>query len=293
MKFISPAVTRKIARQILVTKKNSPHIFFVGGVIGVVGSAVLACRATLKLEAAIDEIKHDVDMVKEIVESDDNVIKIQKGQEAYKDFGYVYVKSAIVLGKLYGPSILLGAASVAALTGSHVQLTRRNAALSATLALVSKAYDDYRERVKEEIGKDRELDIYRATKNQEVEVDGKKKIVKLTDPNGISPYARFFDEISPCWVKNAEMNRMFLECQQRYANHRLQARGHVFLNEVYDALGLEHSQAGAVVGWVIGDEGDNYIDFGMYEAGTNSFINNIEPRILLDFNVDGVVYDKI
>lgn len=175
MKFISQNITRSIARKILVTKKNSPHIFFVGGVVGAVGSAVLACRATLKLEAALDEIKHDVDMVKELVDSDENVRNIQKGQEGYKDVGYVYIKSAVVLGKLYGPSIVIGAASVAALTGSHVQLTRRNAALSATLALVSKAYDEYRIRVQEEIGKEKELDIHRDIKKKVVEVDGKRR----------------------------------------------------------------------------------------------------------------------
>lgn len=109
----------------------------------------------------------------------------------------------------------------------------------------------------------------------------------------MSIYGRWFDEGSLNWQKNTEMNHIFLECQQRYANNKLQAKGHMFLNEVYDALGLERSQAGAVVGWVINGDGDGYIDFGMYEPGSNLFINNIEPRILLDFNVDGVVYDKI
>jgi hypothetical protein len=89
------------------------------------------------------------------------------------------------------------------------------------------------------------------------------------------------------------MNRLFVTCQQNYLNHVLQVRGHVFLNEAYDALGLERSTAGAVVGWVMGDNGDNYIDFGIFEAQNARFVNGSERSILLDFNVDGVIYDKI
>ncbi len=290
MKFIPKGIpqnmTRSIGRTVLTAKKNSPHIFFVGGVVGVVGSAVLACRATLKLEEKLDEIKNDVDILKEMGE-------ISKDQDHYKDVSYVCVKTTIVFGKLYGPSILVGAASIAALTGSHIQLTRRNAALSATLAAVSKAYESYRIRVQEEIGKDREIDIYRNIKEQEVEVDGKKKTAKVCDPNGHSPYARFFDETAENWQRNAEMNRHFLHLQENYANHKLRARGHLFLNEVYDWLGLERSQAGQVVGWVLNGDGDGYVDFGMFDCESSRFINCLEQSILLDFNVDGVVYDKI
>ncbi len=214
-------------------------------------------------------------------------------QDLGRDFGYVCGKSALVIGRLYGPSVLVGAVSVAALTGSHIQLTKRNAALTATLTLVSKAYDDYRIRVQEEIGEKRELDIHRAMKKEEVEIDGKKKVVKVCDPNGLSPYARFFDETADNWQRNAEMNHIFLNCQQNYANHLLRARGHVFLNEIYDNLGVPRSQAGQVVGWVINGEGDNYIDFGLYECESSRFVNGLEQSILLDFNVDGVVYDKI
>ena len=294
MKIISQSVTRSIGRKVLIAKKNSPHIFFVGGVAGVVGSTVLACRATLKLEATLDELKSDIDMVKEICNTNKNLPN-QK-QEPYKEVAYVCVKSAVVLGKLYGPSVTVGAISIAALTGSHVQLTRRNAALSATIAVVSKAYDDYRIRVQEEIGKDKELDIYRAIKNQEIEVDGKKKTSKVIDPDGVSPYARFFDEGNPNWVNDSELNQVFIQCQQNYANHKLRARGHVFLNEVYDSLRLERSQSGQVVGWIINGDGDDYIDFGLFEAGNTRFVNGferLERSIILDFNVDGVIYDKI
>lgn len=296
-KIIPSGLTRTVATSVLKAKKNSPHIFFAGGIIGVVSSTILACRATLKLEATLDEIKTDVEHIKEqrtISPASTDVRSLEEIQkDDYKDLVYVGVKSSIKIGKLYGPSIALGAASIAALTGSHVQMTRRNAALTATLSLVSKAYDDYRVRVQEEIGTDKELDIYRATKNETVEIDGKKKAVRVTDPNGLSPYARIFDECSVNWQKDNELNRIFLQCQQNYANHKLRTRGYVFLNEVYEALGFEWSQAGQVVGWVINGDGDNYIDFGMFDAYNSRFVNGIERSIILDFNVDGVVQNKI
>lgn len=289
MKLIPQSVTRTIGRQILLSKKNSPHIFFVGGVAGIISSGFLACRATLKLEATLDEVKKDLDTVKALHDDPTEGSKYPK-QEHSKDLGYVYGKTAHHLGRLYGPSIVVGAVSIAALTGSHIQLTRRNTALTATLAAVSKAYDEYRVRVQDEIGKERELDIHRSVKEEK---NDKKELVKVVDPNGFSPYARIFDELTPNWQKDAELNRIFLQCQQNYANHKLRSRGHIFLNEIYDALGLERSRAGAVVGWVVDGEGDGFVDFGMFEANNSRFINNLERSIILDFNVDGVVYDKI
>lgn len=299
MKLISYSTTRQIGRAILIAKKNSPHIFFAGGLVGSVTSTVLACRATLKLEPVLDSIHKEIEVVKGLKETAERNNGIH-GVEAYTDrqyvhdLGIVYAKSASKLIRLYGPSVALSVASVGSLTGSHVQLARRNSALTVTAAAISKAYDDYRERVREELGADKELDIHRALTKEEVTVDGKKKIVSVVDPNGWSAYARIFDESSPNWQKDSELNRIFVQCQQNYANHLLHARGHVFLNEVYDSLGLERSRAGAVVGWVMnGETSDNYIDFGMFDAYSARFVNNQERSVILDFNVDGVIYDKI
>lgn len=279
-------LTRAAGRHILVAKKNSPHIFFAGGIIGVTGATVLACKATLQLEPIINEVKENVELIK-------NDVKVVAKEDKEKFVAACYIKGSMKIVKLYGPSIALGAASIAALTGSHVQLTRRNAALSATLALVSQAYEDYRARIRQELGEEKELDLYRGIVEKEETVDGKKQISRIGDPTKHSPYARFFDEMSINWEKSAELNRIFVQCQQSYMNQILHARGHVFLNEVYDALGLERSQAGAVVGWVRNGDGDGYIDFGMFVPDNARFVNNMERSCLLDFNVDGVIYDKI
>lgn len=288
MTIIPTSITRSIGRKILTTKMNSPHIFFAGGIVGVVGSTVLACRATLKLEKTVDGVEKDLLIVKEGFEQN-----ILTEKEYHKHLIHIYAKSAVKVGKLYGPSIIVGGVSIAALTGSHIQLTRRNTALTFTLAAVSKAYNEYRIRVQEEIGEKRELDIYRGLGDDTVEIEGHKKKVQVTDPNAWSIYARVFDEYNTNWVKDPEYNRTFLQCQQNYYNQKLKVRGHVFLNEIYDALGMERSRAGAVVGWITDGNGDGYIDFGLFEASSSRFMNNYERSIILDFNVDGVVYDKI
>lgn len=278
MKFIPDSVTRTIARQILNVQKQSPHIMFAAGIVGVVGGTVLACRATLKLGDTLDNIKVDL-------------IKVNSKEiGSNRELAVVYAKGTYDISKLYAPAVLVGAASIGLLTASHITLTHRNTALTAAYAAVAKAYDDYRERVKKEVGEEREHELYHAITHETLKNDDGKTVA---DPNQWSPYARFFDEYSTQWKKNPELNRLFVECQQRYANHILTSRGHIFLNEVYDMLGLKRSKAGQVVGWVLGNGGDNYIDFGMFEVSNSKFINGYERSILLDFNVDGVVYDKL
>jgi len=262
---------------------------FAGGLTGVITSTVLACRATLQLAEDLPAMKAELDEVR------NDISNKTKSTESHKqDLAYVYGKNALHVAKLYAPAVLIGGLSVSSLTGSHIMLNRRNAGLTAAYAAVAKAYDEYRVRVKDELGGDRENDLYHAAYLEKVQQqDGKTVEIKRADPNAWSAYARFFDEGCINWVKNAELNRLFIQCQQTYANNLLQARGHIFLNEIYDMLGIDRTQAGQVVGWVIGEDGDNYIDFGLFEANSSRFINGWERSVLLDFNVDGVIYDKI
>lgn len=287
-------LTVKVGRTILKMKKQSPHIFFVGGVIGSVTSTVLACRATLKLPETLDHIQNELHKVKELKESVSQPALLPgdyDDMDYAKDLAHIYTMAGLTMVKLYGPTVLVGAASIGMLTGSHVQMTKRNSALMAAYAAVQKAYDDYRERVRQTIGEDHELDFYRGV-TEEVSVDGDKKKQKVIDPSKGSPYARVFDEYTKNWTKDPEINLMFIRCQMNYANQLLQTRGHIFLNEVYDMLGLDRSTEGAVVGWVK-DNGDNHVDFGLYEAHNFEFVSGNERSVWLDFNVDGVIYDKI
>ncbi len=294
MKFVPNSISRSVSTSLLQAKINSPNYMFVGGLVGVLAGTVLACRATLKLSDTLDEFQDDIENVKGMGDLRRDPSAPYDDGEYYRDLIYVYAKGSYKVARLYAPAAIVTGLSVVALTGAHVTLTNRNTALTGTLALVSKAYDEYRERVKEEVGLEKELDIYHSVENKVIiSADGSRETVNVVNPNSLSTYARFFDEASPYWEKSAELNKLFVQCQQNYANNRLQARGHLFLNEVYDMFGIEHSQAGCVVGWVIGPDGDNYVDFGMFDAYNRDFVHGQERSILLDFNVDGVIYDKI
>lgn len=311
MKLLPEAVTNKVGRQLLHLQKASPKVMFYAGVTGVVASTVLACRATLKVSTVLAEtedlkaksemlhIEHDMDPMS----NDYDETKYNKDQMVLK------VKTILNVTKLYAPSAGLMMISIGLLTGSHVTLNKRNASLTAAYASVDQAFEKYRQRVVAQLGKDADDEFrYGADKFEEVVLTGKdgektKTIVKKrASAEGHSMYARFFDQTSTEWQRGAEYNRAFLQCQQNYWNERLRIKGHVFLNEVYDALGIERSPQGAVVGWVLGKKseghtGDNCIDFGIFDDLTNpnvrDFVNGAEDAILLDFNVDGVVYDKI
>ena len=282
-------------RGMLLVKKHSPEILTTVGIVGVVASAVMASKATLKLEPVVEKIKNGKDEAKSLLE--DEMFPEYDKDRHNKEVARVYVKGAVDLSKLYGPSITLGLSSIACIIGAHGIMRKRNVALAAAYKAVETSFSEYRKRVIAAIGEDKEEDIYIGRETVEVvDENGKKKKVTKVDPNGISAYARFFDEYSENWSKTPEYNLLFLKAQQNYANDLLHARGHVFLNEVYDMIGIPRSQAGQVVGWVISKDGDNFIDFGVYDfdnTGSHLFVNGHERSILLDFNVDGVIYDLI
>lgn len=288
-------------------KKHSPEILVVTGVIGVVTSAVLACKATRKLDSVLEESKEQIDKIKDYIE-EEGYSEEYTEKDASKDLTITYTQSALKIAKLYGPSVILGAVSIGAIFGGHNILRKRNVALAAAYTAVDKGFKDYRNRVIERFGKelDRELkyniksDTVEAT---ELDEDGKEKTSKVTvntvDPNELSEFARFYDDGCTGWTKDPELNLVFLKKQQCWANDLLKSRGWLTLNEVYDMLGITRTAAGMVVGWIYDEKhpvGDNFVDFGIYDINNEAnrrFVNGLERTILLDFNVDGNIYDKI
>lgn len=287
--------TKLLGRSVLILKKHSPEILTTVGIVGMVASAVMASRATLKVAPVIDKIREGRDTANELYANIDAVEYDEKARN--KDLAYTYMQGTLALSKLYGPAVSLGLSSIACIVAAHGIMHRRNVALVAAYKVVESGFSEYRKRVAAELGDDRENDLYRGVEREEVETkNGKKKTVIKKNPNGHSPYAKFFDELSSNWSKTPEYNLLFLKAQQNYANDLLHARGHVFLNDVYDMLDIPRTQAGQVVGWVISDDGDNFIDFGIYDFDSDKareFVNGYEKSILLDFNVDGVIYDLI
>jgi hypothetical protein len=302
MNLVPASASRAASKAVFKSKKNSPHIFFGVGILTALGSVYLACKATLDLEETLDEVREDVveanNRKVERIKAEDiiDVTALEAAEaERVKEVSVVTFKGVVAVGKLYLPAAILGTISVACLTGSHVQLTRRNAASMAAFSALTKAFDDYRERVKAEVGEEKEQEIYRSASTVEVlDEDGKKQLVQVVNPDGRSIYSKLFDEMNThCWRNNAEMNRNFIETQEKYANHLLRREGFLFLNDVYSMLGFDKTQLGQITGWIVNSlEGDGYIDFDVFGAH-NADLPISEPSIWLDFNVDGVIWDKI
>lgn len=295
MKSLSNAVQGVVGRQSLMIQKNSPKMLFVGGVVGMVGSTVLACRATLKLEEVLETTQKDLKVSKRV--QVDHPEKYSES-ELKKDTAIIYVRSVAKVGALYAPAIVLGGASITMLTKSHNLLNERNAALTAAYVALDKGFNEYRQRVVDKYGEDEDRLLRYESEVVEIEEKGKKKKKQVrVGPGGASIYARFFDEYSASWSKDPDVNRLFIHCQQNLANDLLHARGHLFLNEVYGMLGLPHTNAGSIVGWVMGPESDGYVDFGVFVSDggdrIRDFVNGREGSVLLDFNVDGLIWDKI
>lgn len=314
---IMNAVTRAYHNASFQLKKHSPEILLVTGVIGVVTSAVLACKATTKVSEILEESKETVDTIKDGMKAGEIKGKEYTEETGKKDLTIVYVQTSLKIAKLYAPAVALGTLSIASILSSNNILRKRYVGAAAAYATVDKGFKEYRSRVVERFGEevDRQLRYnIKAKEIQETVVDenGEEKTVNVVkhyvDPTDISDYARFFDEWTRdekgnvvrnhYWDPNKEYNIMFLKNQQNYANDLLKAKGRLFLNEVYEMLGIPKTKAGQIVGWTYDEEcptGDNYIDFGLYVSSQNysDFLYSDNEAILLDFNVDGNIWEDM
>ena len=298
--------TRLLSSTQYQVKKHSPEILMVAGIAGTIVGTVLACKATTKVSEIIEEKNKNIEDVHTCLE--DNT-KEYTEEDSKKDLTIIYAQTGVKLFKLYAPAIGVMALSFASIIAGHKVLKKRNIAIAAAYAAIDKGFKQYRKNVIKEFGEGVDQQMRFGLKPKEIKKKDKDgKTVKETeyyiDPDAnpldnISEYARFFDAASSNFAKDPEYNMMFLRRQQDYANEMLKSRGHLFLNEVYDLLDIPRSKAGQVVGWVYdkngNTKGDNYVDFGLYrnDQGTRRFINGLEYNILLDFNVDGVIYDII
>ena len=292
-------------------KKHSPEILAVTGIVGIVTSAVMACKATTKVNDIINEAKETVDKIHESVGKG---LHTSDGEEyteevAKKDLTIVYAQTGLKFVKLYGPSVALGIASIVCMLGSNHILRKRNLALAAALTNVATSFKEYRGRLVDRFGKDVDRELRFGIKAKEVEEtvvdkDGNEttvtKTVEVVDPNTAhSLYSIVFCEGNTGWTRNAELNKVFLIQQQNWANDKLKMNGVLTLNEVYDMVGAPRTAYGQIAGWVWTEDGtigDNFVDFGLFDVNNEKacdFINGREKSIILDFNCIGNILDYI
>ena len=281
-------VTRLAGRAGLVLSKHAPTILTAAGTAGFIGTTILASKATLKVEEAVAE---ETALLVKVHEAHDAGKLDDK--DALHDKVVLYTRMTTKLAKLYAPALILGAASIVSLATGHGIMLKRNASLAAAYAAVDQAFKTYKKKIESKFGKEAVLDALVSTPQEDLTKD-EMTLEAVTAVDGVSPYGVIFDEDNNNWSADEDLAKLHLDCQQQYANDILQTRGHIFLNEVYKMLGFPHTPAGAVTGWVKG-QGDDFVDFnifdGMFEGEDKN--GRTVTKWALDFNVDGVMYDKI
>lgn len=281
-------VTRLAGRAGLVLSKHAPTILTAAGTAGFIGTTILASKATLKVEETVAEEAALLVKVHEAHEAG----KLED-KDALHDKVVLYTRMTTKLAKLYAPALILGAASIVSLATGHGIMLKRNASLAAAYAAVDQAFKTYKKKVESKFGKDAVIDALISTAEEDL-TKNELTMEAIAAVDGVSPYGVIFDETNNNWSADEDLSMLHLKCQQQYANDILQTRGHIFLNEVYKMLGFPHTPAGAVTGWVKGN-GDDFVDFNIFEG---TFEGEDEKgrtvtKWALDFNVDGVMYDKI
>ena len=284
-------------------KKRSPEILVAVGVVGTVVSAVMACKATTKINTILDETKEQLDKIHEYAGNPD-VAEKYNAEDAKKDTAIVYGQAGVKLAKLYAPAVGLGILSISSILASNNILRKRNMAISAALAAATQDFKDYRNRVIERFGKEVDHQLRYNIKAEEIEETvtdekGKEKKVKknieVADPNA-SGYVKYFTRSNPYWEEDSSYVEMFLRSQQNYANDKLKADKHLTLNAVYDMLGFKENKAGMVVGWIYDldhPNGDNYVEFDVKKVLLPNEQGGYEEAYAIDFNVDGNIYNEM
>lgn len=276
----------------MTVQRHGPTIMTVAGVCGVIGGGVLACKATLKVEKIMEDTRYNSEIVKETGYTDK--------KEYDRELTKVYINCGRELAKAYGPSILMGAFGVGAILYGHKVICARNVMLTGAYKALTMDFDAYRDRVAEEFGYDTEVCLrhnlaMEKRTDPETGIEEEYLYVMSDDPAAWNARSKFFCESSIYWSTDPEENMQFLLKVEKRMQKLFDKKGYLFLNTVYKELDIPETYAGSVCGWVKG-YGDNHIDFGLFDQsreGIRRFVNGYEPTVLLDFNDDGYIADKI
>ena len=303
---------------------HKPEIKIVSGLILVIGGTVAAVVATTKLPKVVEDTRDRLDVVHErmedtkmasendaavVVEAKGHGVTIYSEKENQRALTKVYAVAGLELAKLYAPTIISTALGSALILSGMKDQKDRNLAVALAYTAEHNAFKKYREGVVERFGKEIDDELNLGIKeetivedvvdeNGEVHKVEKKVKVASADPTLPSPYAKYFDECSEAYENDHEVNLYFLRAQEAWANNVFHAQGYLTLNDVYDRLGIPKTRSGYEIGWV--DEKDankpiKNISFGIYDGRRSSrqFVSGYEKFILLDFNVDGYIRDKL
>ena len=300
-------------------KAHSPEICLVGGIALMVTGAVMAVAKSGKNQDVLLEHTEVLNTIDDDFANEDSTLPV-KGDENYKAYRHevvmCYKDTGLSYLKLYAVPMVCEIGGIALILASYGIMRKRNALLLGAYSALEAYHKEVMQRVNEVCDEDTKLYIRDGVRKEKIdvtEVDAKgkskthKEEVSVAPDVLNSPYSRFYGGGYGNSDGDPESDKFYLVSQQNQFNDRLRSRGVVFLNEVYEALGFPPTSIGAVTGWRYNGDGDNFISFGIgdvfderghmpattFSEAAVRWMNGYEQVILLDFNVDGVIYDKI
>ena len=312
----------KLAKAMTVAKIFSPELCAAGSILLGLGCVITSCIATVKSEPAVKDCMEREENIRKIYgEGDEERLRpVKELNKAEQNSVHDIRKDmAVVLVKNYALPVILGIASVALQVHGLKILRRSLEATTIALAAKTKELDEYRKRVIEDQGVEKDQEYMHGLKKETSvvvdpdtgEVIGEKTEYKQVRP-GISQYARVFDEgewdeankkwiwKNPVWKDDNDVNQANLRYIEREMNGRLARDGYLFLNDVYKRLGFPPTIDGQIVGWLYDSiRGDHAVSFGVFTDDPRqlpcnlSFIDGDSNTPLLDFNVDGPIINEL
>lgn len=284
--------------------KHAPTILSVTASAGVIATGVLAWRAGTDFEwcetrdwQRRSECLRNADQI-----ADEDVPKIERKNR---------ILFILDTARTVAPAVIVGAATITMIYFSNSISKKRLAAVGAAYTALQTAFDGYKKTMVDALGKETVEKIVapklpNVGKSAEEILSGDNKSdagdvadAVIASMKDLSPYARIIsEESSNCWDDSEDYTSENLHAIQLWANRRLERKGHLFLNEVFDQLGLSRTREGAVVGWIKNSEnGDGYVSFGDFDSSIyrvpSDDYSRVDSNFILDFNVDGMIWDKI
>ena len=284
-------VTQLIGKVKLGAKRNAPEILLGGAFLTGTASIVLASRATLKAK----DIKNTLEGNKMALEFNLNAGSITEN-EAKASIRKIYMKYALDLTKEYAIPAGLYAATVAMVFSSYKIQKNRQVALATALAACTTAYNTLLDKLKNGAAMGLTAkEVLEGVEGREVvdQETGEVTIEKVQGEPVNGLYQVRFDRYATAWEKDKFQNETTLRSEENWANDRLRLQGYVFLNDIYDRLGIPRTKVGQIVGWTLNGDGDGFIDFGIKDCAEYEDIRYDSNAFDLNFNVDGNILDKI
>lgn len=279
--------------------KAAPGLMITCGIAGVAVGSYKAAQVTPMAKEAIAEFKATRDAIEQ--HEEDPEAKRECIKAGYRSLGSTLLHA-------YAKPVLFVTGGTALILGGHGIVSKKLATTTASLISTDRIFRNYRNNVIEDQGEEADFRYRTGVKTVNVEtveqdVRGRKRKVNkeydVLEELVNDPFLKLFDESNPNFTKNPTRNLDFLRQQVDFLNRRLVAEGFVSLNDVLYQLGYNRCAEGSIYGWFYDPDNPNChneIDIGIKDIRRKTIqnaINGYEPVILLNFNVDGLIINKL